>query len=546
MIYCRGDMKSRGSSLYIIIVLLVILGNTPISSGNTRTKSPSNMEILAAPDGSNLFYTIQWDYPGVGEVDVPFGFEDIVRITFKFGWALSYDRPDVSIFWSPDNLTNWQSKPTTYLYESQPYWYYEVYFGGFEQGQDVYFYLGCNLTTEGWIGLGFRQSWTLHFKVNEDDFYGMNYLPNSGYNVRWGDPNALKVSFRVFHNGWQISQPSLTLYTSPTNSTPWTPWDCERVSQSSYFYYFESILGGFERGQEMYFYISGSGFYSFHYNFTCSSGPLMMNPRIVPDTIWPETAFDIVCNISDDDYGMTLYDPAVGYRVNGGSWNYVDMTLLANTTNSVHVEAQGICDFEYVCAAVNDNDEMSCSDILFRRIDKLGDYLTLYLSDYDIDRGQTILVTGHLSPIINRTIFLQYSFDESTWVNITTFYPDDEGDYRYYWKPTRGGDYYVRSIMIGDIHHKTLISIVRSLDVSGPTTTSPITTSILPVSTSTETSQPTTGPTTESISTAISTSTTSISSSPSLVPPFDSTMLYLSAGAGIVIIIIAAIMVKRR
>ena len=537
-------MKLGNIVFIIFLTSLLILGNTTFPYDNVQTDTESNVERLNRPNGWNLFYTIEADWPDKGEVDAPYGFEDVVRVTFKFGWALSYDRPDVSIYWSPDNVTNWQSKPTTYLYESQPYWYYEVYFGGFDQGQDVYFYLGCNLTTEGWIDLGPRQSWTQHFKVNEDDFYGLNYLPNSGYNVRWGDPEALSVSFRVFHDGWQIDIPDLTLYTSPTNNAPWTPWVCEMAYQTASFYYFECVLGGFERGQEMYFYISGSGFNSFHYNFTCSSGPLMTNPRIFPDTIWPETAFDIVCNISDDEYGMTLYDPIVGYRVNGGSWTYVDMALLANTTYLVHIEAQGICNFEYVCAAVNDNDEMSSSDILFRRIDKIDAYLYLQLSDTSITRGQLVLLSGHIYPAMVRNVTLQYSFDDSEWVNISTSIPNQLGQYSVFWKPGRGGDYYVRSIMFGDIHHYTVSSLTRELEVIGPTTST--------VQTPTVTTSITTP--SETMSSTEQSTVTQTSSTPTTTqPPVDgsdidqyNTMIYLGIGVGAVVIILVVVMIKRR
>jgi outer membrane protein assembly factor BamB len=121
---------------------------------------------------------------------------------------------------------------------------------------------------------------------------------------------------------------------------------------------------------------------------------------------------------------------------------------------------------------LNYNGSISSSKIL--TVTKVSSTIVVSLSSSTITFGQTITITGTISPTTDGTITLEYSVDGSTWLVITSELSSG-GSYTSSWKPPDIGTYYIRARWDGNVNYNGATSTVKTLTVDQATTTINIT-----------------------------------------------------------------------
>ena len=422
---------------------------------------------------SNLYYAIQRTNLIEGESNPVWGISQSVEVTFQFGWALSYDRPTIYIYYSPDNTTPWEIKQTTYLYEDQPYWYYSVVLGDFEKGQDVYFFLYCDLTTEGSIPIGYAESVFNHFTVSNKEIFSLNYMTNSSGSPRWGVSDALDITFQV-PNSNSFDPPLMNLYHNSDNSSSWTINQFEQMASNSDWLFYGFTMGYFTRGEPVYFYVNGSvyngGNYLFDlsskiYNFSAQWGPLLSDYWLVPEVIWPQQTFQIQFNASDTEFGLSR-NPIVVYGTSGFPSNFTQATLISGTTYTATLGPFEPCNLSFYYGAVNDADNITASELYAMVIDFLPSSVTCNTSINSLFATQNVIISGQLNPNLSaEEIVIQESDDGIEWNTLSSVYTDDSGQYTYNWTTDSAEEILIRAVWFGDAHHYSGISEYVQLNI---------------------------------------------------------------------------------
>ena len=107
----------------------------------------------------------------------------------------------------------------------------------------------------------------------------------------------------------------------------------------------------------------------------------------------------------------------------------------------------------------------STSPTYILAVEKVLSNITASVTSSEVERGQSVLVIGQISPGLSTgTVQIQDSEDGTSWENVSSVVPS-WGAYSLLWTPTVGKRFYLRASWSGDRNHEGSMSTVVTLDV---------------------------------------------------------------------------------
>jgi outer membrane protein assembly factor BamB len=103
-------------------------------------------------------------------------------------------------------------------------------------------------------------------------------------------------------------------------------------------------------------------------------------------------------------------------------------------------------------------------------VTKVSSSIVVLISSSTISYGQTVTITGTISPTTDGTVTLEYSVDGSTWLVIASEL-SSSGSYTSPWKPPHVGNYYIRAKWDGNVNYNGATSTIKTLTVDKASTT---------------------------------------------------------------------------
>jgi len=160
------------------------------------------------------------------------------------------------------------------------------------------------------------------------------------------------------------------------------------------------------------------------------------------------------------------------YRQNGYDW-----TLLSTVTTDSegHFLYQWTPDavgtFYFKAEWLGDLDHQGAtSDIGSATVSKTSSIITIAISSWSINLGESVTLSGDILPIHgNVNVDVYVSRDEYQWSFLTSITTDTQGHYVYQWNPTSQGVYYFKADWSGDTDHAGDESNVSTLQVNSST-----------------------------------------------------------------------------
>ena len=98
-------------------------------------------------------------------------------------------------------------------------------------------------------------------------------------------------------------------------------------------------------------------------------------------------------------------------------------------------------------------------------VEKASSTITASIASSEVPRGQSVLVTGQVSPGLSTgTVEVQVSEDGTSWRNISSVVPSN-GAYSLLWTPPARRRFYLKASWSGDENHEGSVSATLTLDV---------------------------------------------------------------------------------
>lgn len=92
--------------------------------------------------------------------------------------------------------------------------------------------------------------------------------------------------------------------------------------------------------------------------------------------------------------------------------------------------------------------------------------VSLYMPSSSVKKGDSITIGGYVSPAEeNQQIRIDVKGADGSWISLATVETEYDGYYSYDWEPLYTGSYQVRSVLIDQAGHETVISSIGSLSV---------------------------------------------------------------------------------
>jgi len=157
------------------------------------------------------------------------------------------------------------------------------------------------------------------------------------------------------------------------------------------------------------------------------------------------------------------------YKKENGPWKVLDtafmdssgaftFTFTFNSVGKYYIRASWSGDSDH---------EGADSNILSFSIEKAPSYIYLTLSVNEVSLGESILLTGYLSPAHPyQDVNIYYSQDVGFWMLLATVITDSEGCFSYDWNPQSAGAFYFKAEWLGDSDHQGAESEICILNVT--------------------------------------------------------------------------------
>jgi 5-hydroxyisourate hydrolase-like protein (transthyretin family) len=111
------------------------------------------------------------------------------------------------------------------------------------------------------------------------------------------------------------------------------------------------------------------------------------------------------------------------------------------------------------------------SEVCTATVSKASSSITIAVSSSSIDLGETILLSGEVSPTHSDVkVEIYVSGDGIQWSFLTSIITDVQGRYTYQWSPTSSGTYYLKACWSGDADHTGDESNISTIEVNSSTT----------------------------------------------------------------------------
>jgi len=169
--------------------------------------------------------------------------------------------------------------------------------------------------------------------------------------------------------------------------------------------------------------------------------------------------------------GVSLY-----YRQDGYEWS---LLVTVNTDSEGQFSYQWIPDsigtFYFKAEWGGDSDHQGAtSEICTATVSKASSSITITLSSSSINLGESILVSGEISPThSNVNVEIYISRDGYQWNILTSVITNMRGQYTYQWTPSLSGTYHFKACWSGDADHVGAESHLSTLEVASSSPTNP-------------------------------------------------------------------------
>jgi len=162
-------------------------------------------------------------------------------------------------------------------------------------------------------------------------------------------------------------------------------------------------------------------------------------------------------------------DVVLYYKREDGPWKVLDTAFMDSSGTFTFTFTFNSIGTYYVRASWSgDSDHEGVdSDVLSFSIEKAPSYIYLTLSSNEVSLGESILLTGYISPAHSyQDVNLYYSQDAELWFLLATTTTDSEGCFLYSWAPESAGTFYFKAEWLGDSDHQGAESEIWTLNVT--------------------------------------------------------------------------------